>query len=112
MAPRIKWTSFGAKSIIDFPQADSVESKPDFASLDPVNKKNLVVDLLKTFREKNNEFKELSFKFNRLIDHIEIDDKTNSARLITELLLLISTQTAITDSREVSKFLEGLRSNL
>ena len=112
MAPRIKWISFGAKSIIDFPQPGSFESKPDFTSLDPVYKKNLVVNVLKSFREKNNEFKDLSVKFNRLIEHIEIDDKTNSVRLISELLLLISTQTAITDSSEVSNFLESLRSNL
>lgn len=112
MAPRINWVNFGTKSKFELAVPKSPYSNEDFASLNPELKKKLVMDALNSTQRQTQDDLELSLKFVRLIDHLKIDDKSNSIRLIAELLLLISTQFENRDLREASVFLTSLQRNL
>ena len=112
MAPRINWVSFGTKSKFEFAVTQLPYSNESFASLNPELKKKLVMDALYSAQRQTQNVVGLNVKFVRLIDHLKIDDKSNSIRLISELLLLISTQFEDRDLRETSVFLRSLQRNL
>ncbi len=112
MATRINWASFGKKTKFDlvFPQYSY--SNEDFALLNPESKKKLVIDALNSVQRQTQDVLELSVKFVRLTHHLEIDDKANSIRLISELSLLISTKFEDRNLREISIFISSLQRNL
>ncbi len=112
MAPRINWASFGKKTKFDLLVAQYSYSNKDFALLNPESKKKLVMDALNSVQRQTQDVLELSVKFVSLTHHLEIDDKANSVRLISELLLLISTQFEDRNLREISVFLTSLQKNL
>lgn len=112
MAPRINWASFGTKTKFDLVFPQNSYSNQDFAALNPESKKKLVMDALNSVQRQTQDVMELSVKFVRLTHHLEIDDKANSVRLISELLLLIATQFEDRKLREISVFLTSLQRNL
>jgi hypothetical protein len=112
MAPRINWASFGAKAKFDLVLSQNSYSNEDFATLNPESKKKLVLDVLKSVQRQTQDVMELNVKFVRLTHHLEIDDRANSVRLISELLLLISTRFEDRNLREISVFLTSLQRNL
>lgn len=112
MAPRINWRSFGTKTKFDLALPQYSYSNEDFAALNPESKKKLIMDALNPVQWQTQDVMELNVKFVRLTHHLDIDDKANSVRLISELLLLISTQFEDRNLREISVFLTSLQRNL
>lgn len=112
MAPRINWARFGTKTKFDLEESKYSYSNEGFALLNPELKKKLVLDDLNSVQRQTQDFMELNVKFVRLAHHLEIDDKANSDRLISELLLLISTQFEDSNLREISFYLTRLQRNL
>ena len=112
MAPRINWASFGTKTKFDLVLPQYSYSHKDLEALNPESKKKLVMDALNSVQRQAQDVSELSVKFVRLTHHLEIDDKANSVRLISELLLLIATQFEDRNLREIPVFLTSLQRNL
>jgi hypothetical protein len=106
MAPRINWTKFEINSAYRndfFPDID-------FESIDPVDKKRLIIEVVLKSSDKFPEKLDLSSKYTRLSSHLEIGDKANSMRIVSELLLLVSTNLGI--ENEDYRFLELLKNSL
>ena len=106
MAPRINWRKFEIISTYRnnfFPDID-------FGSIDPVDKKRLIIEIVLKSSDKFAEKLDLSSKYIRLSSHLEIDDKANSRRIIAELLLLVSMD--LGTENEDYRFLELLKNSL
>ena len=112
MAPRINWASFGTKSNFEIMIGSEFHSNEVFTALSPLLKKKLVIDGLNYSQQLFPENSELKVKIASVIRHLEIDDKSNAYRLISELLLMIRTRSEESALREVSTFLTNIQSNL
>ena len=112
MAPRINWVSFGTKSNFEITICSEFYSNEVFISLSPLLKKKLVIDGLDSSQQLFLENNELLLKFARIISHLEIDDKSNAFRSISEMLLLTSTRSERLALEDTSAFLISIQNNL
>ena len=106
MAPRINWRKFEINSNYRndfFPDID-------FGSINSIDKKRLICETVLNSSVKFADKLDVSSKFIRLSSHLEIDDKANSIRIISELLLLVSMNLGI--DNEEYRFLELLKNSL
>lgn len=106
MAPRINWGKFEINSTYRgnfFPDLD-------FVSMNLTEKKLLICGAVLKFSVNFSDKLELSSKYDHLSNHLGIDDKTNSLRIIDELLLLVSVNSGI-DNDEY-RFLDLLKNSL
>ena len=106
MAPRINWGKFEINSTY----RDNFFPDLDFVSMNLTDKKQLICGVVLKSSVKFSDKFELSSKYNRLFNHLGIDDKANSLRIIEELLLLVSMHSGI-DNDEY-RFLELLKNSL
>jgi hypothetical protein len=106
MAIRINWQKF----VIGPTLRDDFFPGMEFGSNDGAEKKKLICEKVLNSSIRFESDSALSSKYKRLLSHLEIDDKSNSLRIIGELLLLVSISSDV-DNKEY-RFLELLKNSL